>query len=109
MEINKMKVNDYVKTLSNEELYNMLSDSQKRYIFDQVRFENVKEDVESQIEQNPDFDVESYTDEQIELLVNDVASRYVFDGEGDNELPYYEQLDNLIEESSYYAEKYQER
>ena len=101
-----MKIEDWIKNLSNEELIKMLSDSQKRYVFDQVRFQNVKEDVESQIEQNPDFDFENYTDEQIELLVNDVASRYVFDGEGDNELPYYEQLDNLIEESSYYAEQF---
>lgn len=101
-----MKIEDWIKNLSNEELIKMLSDSQKRYVFDQVRFQNVKEDIESQIEQNPDFDFENYTDEQIELLVNDVASRYVFDGEGDNELPYYEQLDNLIEESSYYAEQF---
>lgn len=106
MEIAKMKIKDYVNQMKNEELFEMLSDAQKRYIFDQVRFQNVKEDVEGQLDQNPDFDFENYTDEQIELLVNDVARRYVFEGEGDNELPYYTQLDNLIEDSSYYAEQY---
>lgn len=100
------QIERHISQMKNEELFGILSDAQKRYIFDQIRFQNVKEDVESQIEQNPDFDFENYTDEQIELLVNDVASRYVFDGEGDNELPYYEQLDNLIEESSYYAEQF---
>ena len=102
--MNKMKVSDYIKTLSNEELYSMLSDTQKRCIFDQVRFENIKEDAKSQIDQNPDF--ENYTDEQIELLASDVASRYVFDGDGDPELPYWDQIDNLIEDSSYYAEQF---
>lgn len=102
----QVKLEEIVQSLDNKDLYEMLTDTQKEYIFNQVRFKNVKEDVESQIEQNPDFDFENYTDEQIELLVNDVASRYVFDGEGDAELPYWDQINNLIEESSYYAEQF---
>ena len=102
----QVKLEEIVQSLDNKDLYEMLTDTQKEYIFNQVRFKNVKEDVENQIEQNPDFDVESYTDEQIGLLVNDVASRYVFDGEGDTELPYWDQINNLIEESSYYAEQF---
>lgn len=95
-----------VQSLESKNLYEMLTDTQKEYLFNQLRFKNVKEDVEYQIEQNPFFENENYTDEQIELLVNDVASRYVFDGEGETELPYWDQINNLIEESSYYIEQF---
>lgn len=100
----QVKLEEIVQSLDNKDLYEMLTDTQKEYIFNQVRFKNVKEDVESQIDQNPDL--EDMSEEQVELLVNDVASRYVFDGEGDTELPYWDQINNLIEESSYYAEQF---
>lgn len=70
----------------------------KDTLYRRLWLDYVKADVENQLEQLPldDYGIESMEDEKFDELVDIIAGTYVYDGDYDCNLSYWENIDNLI-------------
>lgn len=80
---------------TSEYIYRLLSTQQKDEIFRKVWFEHVREDAEARLMENPDIDIPKGAEL---VLCKYVANRYVYEGDYDCNLPYWDNIDNLIRE-----------
>lgn len=73
---------------------NSLNIIEKDDLYRRLHLDYVKEDIASRLDEH---DFELKTDEDIDMLIDTVARRYVYDGEYDCNLSYWDNIDNLIE------------
>lgn len=57
---------------------------------------HVKEDVKSMIDQDPDIFTDDDTDDDVDKFATQCASRYVYQEDYDCDLPYWDNIQNLI-------------
>ena len=91
-----MRFRTPIYELPSTDLYEKMSEKQRDDIYRLVWKKYVKEDVKSRIE---DLHVLDKNDENFNIIVETVATRYVYDGDYDCNLTYWENIDNLIDET----------
>lgn len=79
--------------MSSSEIYANLSYSQRDDIYRMKLKEHVEEDVKSRLSEH--FDARLSADEE-ESLISEIANTWVYDGDYDCELSYWDNIDNLI-------------
>jgi len=94
----------FVNNMDAEEIANKLSAKQKDDLYRILWKEHVKEDVESELEQCDDEALESLSDEEMEAFVDQIATRYVYNGDYDCNLSYWDNIGNLISDGITFLE-----
>ena len=91
-----MKFKTPIYEIPSIDLYAKMSEKQRDDIYRLVRKKYIKEDVKSRMEE---LQVLDKNDENFDTVVETVATRYVYDGDYDCNLTYWENIDNLINET----------
>lgn len=86
---------EYMRYQANK-VIESIPENLRDWVYRQLWAEHVREDVESQVEQLPYY--EDITDEEYETLVGNVVERYVYQGDYDCNMSYWNNIDALIEE-----------
>lgn len=81
-----------VSKLSSSELFMLMTDTQKDDIYRMVWSDHVKEDVRGVLDER-----EELTEEEKDAIIEDVANDYVYNGDYDCNLSYWDNINNLIE------------
>lgn len=84
-----------ITEMTSSELYEVLTPTQRDDIFRMVWHNHVFEDVKSCLK---DDDYANYDENEKEAICETVANRYVYDGDYDNNLDYWANINNLINE-----------
>ena len=87
-----------VNEMTSSELFTEMTEQQKDDIYRMVWFSHVSEDVETYLHDYYDYE----TEEEIEDIVESVANAWVYYGEYDCLINYWDNIENLIEK---YREK----
>lgn len=91
-----MKFKTPIYELPSIDLYANMSEKQKDDIYRLVWKEHTKEDVKSRIE---DLQIMDENNKNFNTVVETVAARYVYNGDYDCNLTYWNNIDNLIDET----------
>lgn len=91
-----------ISEMTSSELFTEMTATQKRDIFDMVKYGFVYQDVEGLVVEMG-YNEE---DEETSALCEAVANRYVYDGDCDSNLSYWDNLRNLINEEKTEAPQY---
>lgn len=91
-----MKFKTPIYELPSIDLYTNMSEKQKDDIYRLVWKKYVKKDVKSRIK---DLQIMDENNEHFDTIVETVATKYVYDGDYDCNLTYWENIDNLIDET----------
>jgi len=83
-----------VEEMSSSELFTEMTDRQRDEIFRMVWFGNVEDDVRTYINE---FYEDAFSEEDIEGIAECVANDVVYDGRLDSYIPYWDNLEKLIE------------
>lgn len=86
-----------ISVMPPDELINRMSYAQKDNVYRRVWMEHVIEDIKELLSRNEIHIEKGLNEDQLDALVNDAATRYVYDGEYDCNLCYWDNLKNLIE------------
>lgn len=92
----------FLNNMDTEELISKLTSSQKDDIYRALWKEHVIEDVEARLSEQEIEELETLTEEEYDLFVNAVATRYVYEGDYDCNLCYWDNIDNLIDDELQY-------
>lgn len=85
------------------DLMEKLTDEQKDGIYREVLYQYTVEDVKGFLEDYDAYDIPD-TQEEVDNFVGDVAYRYVFNGDRDCNLSYWDNIKNLVDEEMIYAD-----
>lgn len=86
-----MKLNE----MTSSEIFVNLTPSQRDDIYRMVWSDHVSEDVRGRLSENPDLEL---NEEEEDALIEDIANAYVYNGDYDCDLSYWDNIDNLIKE-----------
>lgn len=86
-----------ISQMTSEELFVAMNNVQLRDIYDMVRFGLVLQDIESRMEELCETDELS---EETKTVCENVAHAYVYNGDYDSNLSYWDNIDNLIKKFS---------
>ena len=86
-----------ISQMTSEELFAAMNNVQLRDIYDMVRFGLVLQDIESRMEELCETEELS---EETKVICKNVAHAYVYNGDYDYELSYWDNIDKLIKEYS---------
>lgn len=88
-----------IKSIEPDELMDMLSPEQQRYIYDQIRMDNIAKDVVNRIHDAHTDIINGRTDEDLREEIGDqVAINWVENDDYDCNRDYWSNIDSLIEE-----------
>ena len=91
-----MRFKTPIYELPSIDLYTKMSEKQRDDIYRLVWKEYVKKDTKLRIE---DLQIIDENDKNFNTVVETVAERYVYDGDYDCNLTYWENIDNLIDKT----------
>lgn len=83
-----------ISKLSSSELFTLMTDTQKDDIYRMVWSDYVEEDVRGVLDEREDL-----TEEERDAIIEDVVNGYVYNGDYDCTLSYWDNINNLIEKS----------
>ena len=81
-----------ISKLSSSELFTLMTDTQKDDIYRMVWSDYVEEDVRRVLDEREDL-----TEEERDAIIEDVVNDYVYNGDYDCTLSYWDNINNLIE------------
>lgn len=84
-----------IENMTSSEIFVALSETQKDEIYRMLWSDHVYEDVKARLSENPDLALD---EEEEEALCEDVVNAYVYNGDYDCNLSYWDNIDNLIRE-----------
>lgn len=87
----------FINNMSTDEIINKLSANQKDELYRALWLEHVREDVESHLRSQYSETVETLDENQIFDICDSAARHYVYDGDYDCNLAYWDNLSNLID------------
>lgn len=84
-----------LESMTSSEIFVALSDTQKDDIYRMVWSDHVVEDVKARLIENPDLEID---EDEEDALCEEVANAFVYNGDYDCNLSYWDNIDNLIKE-----------
>lgn len=86
-----------ISEMSSSDLFASMTDTQKDDIYRMVWFDRVCEDVDGVLKQDTYHNIPTDTYEY-DALVRDIANAYVYNGDYDDDLSHWRNIDRLIDE-----------
>lgn len=84
-----------IENMTSSEIFTALSETQKDELYRMLWSDHVYEDVKARLSENPDLALD---EEEEEALCEDIVNAYVYNGDYDCNLSYWDNIDNLIQE-----------
>lgn len=90
----------FLNNMDTEEMLSKISGAQKDELYRALWKEHVVEDVRGRLDEMDIDGVSDLDEEDYELFIDSVANKYVYDGDYDCNISYWDNIDNLIDEES---------
>ena len=86
-----------IQQMSSEDLFDCMTEKQRDDIYRMVWYNYTYDDVEGFLEDYDAYDIPA-TQEEVDEFIGDVANAYVYNGDYDCNLSYWDNIKNLVDE-----------